>query len=183
MYLLILLASACLVLSAGSPPDTGVFFRFKGHDFSLHAPMQNGGGHYFPRGRLDNAQLDTLSNWFDPQRHYVEIIRQDDSVHPGLGLALGFEFDETNGDYPYTPEQAVLELKDFGWGGVAFSARDTLNYTGVSNAVSNDLTVEIDSFQRDTIYGRFSGLLLSGAGPMASLDNGRFVVRLYRRFK
>ncbi len=183
MYLLILLASAYAAFCTGPPPDMGVFFRFKNHDFSLRAPMQNNGGKFFPRGRLDNARLDTLSNWFDPQRHYVEIIRQDDATNPGIGLALGFEFDETNGDYPYTPEQAVLELKDFGWGGVAFSARDTLNYTGVSNAVSNDLTVEIDSFQRDTIYGRFSGLLLSGAGPMAAIDNGQFKIGLYRRPK
>ena len=181
MFLLILLTRACLLFSAGHPPDAGVFFRFKNHDFSLRAPMQNSGGHYFPRGRLDNARLDTLSNWFDPQRHYVEIIRQDDALHPGVGLALGFEFDETNGEYPYSPEQAVLELKDFGWGGVAFSVHDTLNYTGVSNAVSDDLTVEIDSFRRDTIYGRFSGLLLSGAGPMAAIENGRFKIGLYRK--
>ncbi len=180
MQSLILLTAFYLAFSAPPPPEVGLFFRFKNHDFSLRAPLRNSASRYFPRGRQNNAQLDTASNWFDPHRNYVGIIRQDDPVQPGIGLALSFEFDESNGDYPYTPEHAVVELKDFGWGGVNFGPRDTLNYTGVSNAVSDDLTVEIDSFQRDTIYGRFSGLLLSGAGPMASIENGRFMVRLYR---
>ncbi len=180
MYYLFCLAVLLPDLCAFKPPESGLFFRFKNHDFSLRSPLRSSASRYYPRGRLNDARLDTLSNWFDPRRHYVEIIRQDDPVQPGLGLALGFEFDESNGDYPYTPAHAVLELKDFGWGGVAFGPRDTLNYTGVSNAVSDDLTVEIDSFQRDTIYGRFSGLLLSGGGQMATLENGRFVVRLYR---
>ena len=90
-----------------------------------------------------------------------------------------FEFDEENGDYPYTPAFAVLQLKDFGWGGVEFDTRDTCNYTGVSNAVSDDLLIEIDDYRNDTIFGRFSGLLLSGAGGMAPLDSGHFAVRVY----
>ena len=176
----LILFPAFYLLFFAPPPETGLFFRFKNHDFSLRAPMGKSVSRYFPHGGQTNAQLDTASNWFNPQRHYVEIIRQDNAADPGIGLALGFEFDESNGDYPYTPAHAVVELKDFGWGGVAFGPRDTLNYSGVSNEVSNDLTVEVDSFQRDTIYGRFSGLLLSGAGPMATLENGVFAVRLYR---
>lgn len=62
-----------------------------------------------------------------------------------------------------------------------FSPRDTLNYTGVSNDVSDDLTIEILAFSHDTITGAFSGLLLSGAGPMAPIENGRFKVRVYRK--
>ncbi|MEO6759469.1 MAG: hypothetical protein ABIO24_08435 [Saprospiraceae bacterium] len=180
MHILILLPAFCLHFFYPPPTDAGVFFRFKNHDFSLRSPLGSSSSRYFPRSRQNAAQLDTASNWFNPQQHYVEIIRQDDPLQPGFGLALGFEFDENNGEYPYTPARAVLELKDFGWGGVAFSPRDSLNYSGISNAVSNDLTVEIDSYARDTICGRFSGLLLSGGGPMAMVENGRFKVRLYR---
>ncbi len=180
MRLIFLLPIFYFAFFAPPPSETGIFFRFKNHDFSLRATMGASTSRYFPRGRKTNAELDTASNWFDPRRRYVEIIRQDDARQPGIGIALGFEFDENNGEFPYTPEHAVVEIKDFGWGGVAFSPSDTLNYTGVSNAVSNDLTVEIDSFQRDTIYGRFSGLLLSGGGPMATVENGIFIVKLYR---
>lgn len=142
--------------------------------------MRRGPGNYLPRGSFSNAKLDTLSNWYDPEKKYVEIIRQDNAVNPATGMALGFEFDETNGEFPYTPSYAVLQLKNFGWGGVEFSPRDTLNYTGVSNEVSDDLTIEILDFQNDTITGTFSGLLLSGAGPMVPVEEGRFRVMVYR---
>ncbi|MCC7506943.1 MAG: hypothetical protein IT259_16680 [Saprospiraceae bacterium] len=111
----------------------------------------------------------------------MEIVRQDAPYNPRLGLALGFEFDEKNGEYPDTPAYAVMQLKDLGWGGVEFSTVDTLNYTGVSNNVSDDIFIEVDTFYRDTIVGRFSGLLLSGAGAMMPIDSGHFKVRLYRR--
>jgi hypothetical protein len=124
--------------------------------------------------------LDTLSNWHSPTRRYVEIVRQDDPHRPRIGIALGFEFDENNGEYPYTPAHAVLQVKDFGWGGVEFSRRDTMNYTGVSNAVSDDLHIEVTDFRNDSIFGHFSGLLISGAGPMAPIERGEFAVRLYR---
>jgi hypothetical protein len=133
------------------------------------------------RPQCNNACLDTMSNRYIQRRHYVEIIRQDDPVKPHFGIAMGFEFDETNGEYPYTPSYAVLQLKDFGWGGVEFSRRDTSNYTGVSNNVSDDLTIQVDSFKHNTIYGRFSGLLISGAGPMSPIDSGAFQVLLYRQ--
>ena len=129
---------------------------------------------------MSNASLDTLSNWFSPSRSYVEIIRQDDPLDPRFGIALGFEFDENNGEYPYTPAFAKIQVKDFQWGGVEFSLRDTFNYTGVSNDVSDDLSVEVDGYRNDTIFGRFSGLLLSGAGPMAPIDSGYFRAFVYR---
>lgn len=147
----------------------------------LRHPMRRGKSNFLPRGNFSDKKLDTLSNWFDPDNKYVEIIRQDDPLRPTIGVAFGFEFDEENGEYPYTPEFAVLQLKDFGWGGVEFSPRDTLNYTGVSNAVSDDLTVEVLGFQNDTITGRFFGMLLSGAGTMTAIEQGSFRVRVYRK--
>lgn len=143
--------------------------------------MRQEGGGSVRRDNRTNKKLDTLSNWYDPAKRYVEIVRQDHPARPTLGVALGFEFDEKSGKYPYPSSHAVLQLKNFGWGGVEFSPRDTLNYSGVLNDVSNDLTVEILDFQNDTITGKFSGLLLSGAGPMTPIDSGQFRVRLYRR--
>ncbi len=129
----------------------------------------------------NTSKPDSLANVYYVEKSYVEIIRQDDPVQPHAGLALGFEFDERHADYPYTPSNAVLQFKDFTWGGMEFSETDTLNFTGVSNEVSDDLTVEIDSFRNNIISGKFSGLLLSGAGQMANLDSGYFRVRLYKR--
>ncbi len=144
--------------------------------------MHTGAGtRYLLRGERENRRLDTLSNWFDSEKNYVEVVRQDDPLQPQLGVALGFEFDEENGDYPYTPSQAIMQLKDFGWGGLEFSRSDTMNYTGVSNNISDDLVIEIDGFQNDTIWGRFSGLLLSGAGPMAQIENGTFRIKLFQK--
>jgi len=180
---LILLFIAAFAFQAVAPPAAdlrGVSFRFKNRDFALLHPMRQGKKNFLPRGNFSNKKLDTLSNWFNPETQYVEIIRQDHPVQPSVGLALGFEFDEANADYPYTPAHAVLQLKNFGWGGVEFSPRDTLNYTGVSDAVSDDITIEILDFQNDTITGKFSGLLLSGAGPMATIEEGKFKVKVYR---
>lgn len=179
-HLITALLVLCYVGFQRPDPPAGVYFSFKNRSIALTAGMQAGKGGYFPRGRFDNAKLDTLSNWYDPAAHYVEIIRQDDPLRPTVGLAMGFEFDEANGEYPYSPSRAVVQLKDFGWGGVEFSTRDTMNYTGVSDSVSDDLVLEIDGFENDTIWGRFSGLLVSGAGPMAGIDEGRFRVRVYR---
>lgn len=166
--------------SSGDPPE-GVYLVFKERELLLRHPMRRGSNNFLPRGNYSDRKLDTLSNWFDAEKNYVEIVRQDDPVHPTIGVALAFEFDEENGEYPYTPAFAAFQLKDFGWGGVEFSPRDTLNYTGVSNSVSDDLTIEILGYRNDTITGRFSGLLLSGAGPMAPLEKGTFRVRVYRR--
>lgn len=138
-------------------------------------------GAVFQRGGMSWAALDTASNYYDSRRGYVEIIRQDSPVDPHCGIALGFEFDEANGDYPYTPAFAVVQFKDFTWGSVEFSATDTLNYTGVSDSVSDDVTIEVLSWRQDTITGRFSGLLLNGAGDLAPLDSGYFKVRLRRK--
>jgi hypothetical protein len=123
---------------------------------------------------------DTMSNLFFEDRNYIEIIRQSDSTQPRFGIALGFEFEEENGEYPYTPSRSVVQFKDFAYGGVPFENRDTCNYTGVSNEVSNDITIEIDAFENDTITGRFSGLLINGAGKMAAIEEGKFKIHLIR---
>jgi hypothetical protein len=162
-------------------PDKGIRFVFKGHPYHLNHKIRLGSNVFGNRPDCNNLCQDTLSNRLIQKRHYVEIIRQDDSKEPHVGIALGFEFDESNGEFPYTPSYAVMQLKDFGWGGVEFSRRDTSNYTGVSDNVSNDFTLEVDSFKNNVISGRFSGLLLSGAGPMASVDTGIFRILLYRQ--
>jgi len=161
-----------------SPVQTGVKFQFKNQKFALLHPMRR----TRKRGpvRQTNARLDTLSNWLSMSKKYVEIIRQDHPLQPHFGIALGFEFDPDNTSYPYEPAIAKIQFKDFSWGGVEFSPRDSSNYTGVSNAVSDDLTVEVDGFQNDTIFGRFHGLLLSAAGTMAPVDSGYFRVFVYR---
>ena len=159
----------------------GISCRFKQQTLTLTAGLRKNNPGFGQRRGLTNAELDTLSNWFSPSLNYVEIIRQDDPIHPRIGIALGFEFDEKNGEYPYTPAHAKIQVKDFRWGGVEFSALDTLNFTGVSNEVSDDLSIEVDGYRNDTIYGRFSGLLLSGAGPMAAIDSGYFRVCVYRK--
>ncbi len=174
------LAFVCFLGIYSTDPPAGIQFKFKDRLVSLNYGMQRGKAVYFPHAQADNAQLDTLSNWYKPVRSYVEVIRQDDPIEPTMGLALGFEFDEENEGYPFTPARAVVQLKNFRWGGIEFSARDTMNFTGVNNDVSNDLMIEIDGFQNDTIWGRFSGLLVSGAGPMASIEEGKFRVRVYR---
>lgn len=164
-----------------SLPKNGLVFQFKNKTIPLSKRMGLDPSKLRQRGGLTDAQLDTLSNVLYTGRQYVEIVRQDDSYRPTLGLAIGFEFDETNGEFPYTPAHSVMQLKNFGWGGVEFSTRDTLDYTGISDSVSDDILIEVDTFYNDTIVGRFSGLLLSGAGPMAPVDSGYFCIRLYRK--
>lgn len=181
---LLVIAFFSLIFLAGVPsadPPAGVGFRFKQRDMLLIHPMRKGKAGFLPKGNFSDKKLDTLSNWFDTEKKYVEIIRQDNPAQPTVGVAFGFEFDETNGEYPYTPEFVVFQLKDFGWGGVEFSNRDTMNYTGVSNAVSDDITLEVLGFQNDTITGQFSGVLLSGAGTMTEIEKGTFRVRVYRK--
>lgn len=181
LLVFLLLAILCRAGSPPSDPPAGVYFRFKQRDMLLVHPMRKGKSNYLPRGNFSDKKLDTLSNWYDVQNNYVEIIRQDAPARPSIGVAFGFEFDEENGEYPYTPAFAVFQLKDFGWGGVEFSDRDTLNYTGVSNAVSDDVSIEVLGYQNDTITGRFSGVLLSGAGTMTTIEKGSFRVRLHRK--
>lgn len=181
MFILFILS---LLVLNGFPSDKnfqGISCQFKHQNLELTAPMRLGRIGFIQQGGLTNKELDSLSNWYNPARGYVEIIRQESGPQPRYGIALGFEFDEENGEYPYTPSQAKLQFKDFSWGGVEFSQADTFNYTGVSNDVSEDLLVEVLGFDNDTIYGQFSGLLLSGAGPMTVIDSGYFRVRVYRR--
>ena len=170
----------CLTAAGVIHGESGISCTFKDRELLLSHPMQPSPEVLKQKGRRAAEQLDTLSNWFSPVRKYVEIVRQDHPVRPTLGIAMGFEFDETNGDYPYTPAFAVMQLKDFGWGGVEFSRRDTLNYTGISNTISDDLHIEISDYRNDTIFGHFSGILISGGGSMASLEKGSFAVKVYR---
>lgn len=174
----------CLLIPRWRPipieQQDGIFFEFKGVPYTLPYRVQKGRsmGAY---SSCNNGCLDTLSNQYLVDKNYVEIIRQDDTRDPHLGLAIGFEFDENNGEYPYSPANAVLQLKNFAWGGLEFGQTDTLNFTGVSNAISDDVTLEVDGFVNDTIFGHFSGVLLSGAGTMAVMEQGRFRVFLYRK--
>ncbi|MFN0014311.1 MAG: hypothetical protein ACKVU2_07150 [Saprospiraceae bacterium] len=139
---------------------------------------KNAPGH---RALMTNAQLDTMSNVYTLSRRRVDIVRQDHPVVPHFGVALCFEFDEKNTGYPYFPASATIQFKDFSWGSVEFSSTDSCNFTGVTNEVSDDLSIQVDGYQNDTIFGRFSGVLLSAAGPMAELDNGQFRVLIYRK--
>jgi len=159
----------------------GIGFQFRKANYVLEHPMRLGRNNVFQRGGLTNADLDTASHCFHLRRHYVELVRQDDPARPQMGLALGFEFDETTDEYPYTPARAVLQLKDFRWGGVEFGVSDTLNFTGVSDSVSDDLQISVDWYRHDTIAESFSGLLLSGSGQMVVIDSGWFQVKVYRR--
>ncbi|MCC7245479.1 MAG: hypothetical protein IT269_07365 [Saprospiraceae bacterium] len=161
-------------------PVTGISFQFKNREISLQHPMRSHlASRYLLPQKANDATLDTLCSRFDRSLNYVEIIRQDHARQPSLGIALGFEFDEEAEEYPYTPAKAVLQLKNFAWGGVEFSTQDTFNFTGVSNNVSDDLEIEVEGFRNDTIWGRFSGLLLSGGGTMTTIEKGRFRVRVY----
>jgi len=170
----------CLAATVPNEWDNSISCTFKSRDLILAYPMQPAADVFRLKGQKAVEEMDTLSNWYDPANKYVEIVRQDHPTRPTLGIAMGFEFDEENGEFPYTPARAVLQLKNFGWGGVEFSGRDTLNYTGISNEVSDDIQIEIESYRNDTIFGHFSGLLLSGAGPMGSIENGRFAIKIYR---
>jgi predicted methyltransferase len=174
---LFLLAFSMLFYAFNMETDADVFqFKFKGKRVELQ--------HYasikLDRDNFYAFSKDTISNIYFQGENYIEIIRQDNDENPRLGIALGFEFDENNGEYPYTPARAVAQLKDFAYGGVQFDQRDTCNYTAVSNEVSDDITIEIDDFKNDTIFGRFSGLLLNGAGKMAAIEEGQFKIHLVR---
>jgi len=168
------------VFNGENNSQEGIRLKFKNQSLTFIHPMRTDKRPSAGRSVLTNAQLDTLSNWHSPSRRYVEIIRQDHPVRPHFGIAIGFEFDAEILEFPYRPESARLQFKDFSWGGVEFSPVDSCNFTGMNNDVSDDLTIEVDGFQNDTIFGRFSGLLLSAAGSMAQLDSGYFRVLVYR---
>ncbi|MCS7037117.1 MAG: hypothetical protein RMJ33_09535 [Saprospiraceae bacterium] len=179
----VLLWMAGLPLPAlkGDPsPCSGLYLSVRGQHLSLLYPLRRDPQAPAHAARISRARLDTLSNWYSPSRRYVEIIRQDHPTQPLYGLALGFEFHESADTFPYRPAYARAHFKDFSWGGVEFSQLDSFNYTGVTNEVSHDLSIRILSFQNDTIKGVFSGLLLSGAGPMLLIDSGAFCVHLRR---
>jgi hypothetical protein len=181
VYKIYLLICFALVALAFAPPEQSFSFVFKGRNYILLHPMRMGKTPFARRTGLNNKQLDTLSNQYDQTRHYVEIVRQDDAVSPHFGIAMGFEFNAEKNDYPYYSRYAVMQLKDFGWGGVEFSTTDTFNYTGVSDEVSDDLDVIVDSFSQGVIYAHFSGVLLNGPGDMVEINEGKIAVKLYRK--
>jgi hypothetical protein len=162
-------------------PKTNVSFYFKGKKCEFSATMRKTKNGFTQRGGLSRNYLDTIASCFYVTSGFVEILRQDHPFEPTQGIALGFEFDENTPEYPYFPVKGTIQLRNYTWGGVEFSANDSLNYTGLTNAVSDDVFFEIQSFRNDTIEGRFSGLLLSGSGDMGQLDSGYFKVRLYRK--
>ena len=164
------------------PSPEGIFFRFKGSDFQLQSRTKAPSSRFVARSIEEySSKADTFSNVLFSERQYVEIIRQDAAFEPNFGIALGFEFDERNGEYPYTPSHAVMQLKNFSYGGVEFSRTDTSNYTGVFNDFSADFRMEIDGFAQDTIFGRFQGVLVSGSGEMQLIENGSFKAHLLRK--
>lgn len=184
-YLLIF--AACLLLAPAfsfrEEVPSGEFFnfKFKGKRHELAARSALDTTRFSAKSAMNDGRLDTASNIFYQSKNYIEIIRQDERIRPMVGVALGFEFDESNGEFPYTPARAVIQIKDFRYGGVMFEKRDSLNFTGVSNSVSDDLDIEILGFQEDTIVGQFKGLLLNGAGGMAEVREGKFKIKLFRK--
>ena len=179
---LILLFCCAFIANVQTNTDfNGVLFHFNGDNYALSATMRLSKTDFSQRGGLSRFYMDTVASCFYEQSGYVEILRQDNALRPVHGIALGFELDAAVTEFPYRPAAATIQIRDFTWGGVEFSTSDTLNYTGVTNDVSEDLFVEIRSFRNDTISGVFSGVLLSGAGTMALLDSGYFKVRLYRK--
>jgi len=180
MRLLLLFLMMVALSGAEQDPADGIRFHFRGTDYLLDARIRLAQREFFPRTRPSRARLDTLCNWYSPARKYVEIIRQDNARLPRYGIALGFEFNpEPETEYPYFPEYAVIQFKDFTWGGTEFGITDSLNFTGVYNEVSEDVWIEVDGYVNDTIYGTFSGVLINGAGGMEPLEDGRFRVRVY----
>ncbi len=156
-------------------------YKFKGKNFQLTFSNRFDTTRFSAKSPNFEKRLDSLSNVFYQEKNYIEIIRQDFSMRPTVGVAMGFEFEEANGEYPYSPAHAVLQLKDFRYGGVMFEKRDSMNFTGVSNDVSDDLDIQIEGFENDTIFGTFQGLLINAAGGMAQVSDGKFRVRLVRR--
>jgi hypothetical protein len=180
---LLLLFPVWLFWANGHIPPTrhGISFYFKGQRYDLNAKMRLNNGGFGQRGGLARTYMDTVANCYYTNGNFVEILRQDHPKLPINGIALGFEFEADTDTFPYYPTKATIQFRDFTWGGIEFDAADTLNYTGLTNSVSDDVFFEISSFRNDTIEGRFSGLLLSGKGDMAPIDSGYFRVRLYRR--
>lgn len=163
-----------------NPEPCDVSFVFKKREYAFAYPiLPRHSGPFWPHVSANHSRLDTMSNYYDEDRSYVEIIRQDDAERPRMGLALGFEFEHKYAEYPYEPAHAVIQFKSYQWGGLEFSPADTFNYTGVNNAVSADIKVLVDGFRNDTLWGRFSGALIDGAGHLEELAEGRFCAKVY----
>jgi hypothetical protein len=169
------------VLYTEGEPTEFVRFRLNKQDFDLDHRMT-------PRPLEPSDEPEELaqqaeeeSNLFLRDQHWVQIIRQDDLWLPNKGIGIGFSFDTEVDTFPYRPEKMAIQFKDFAYGGTHFSKRDTANFSGVYNQINGDLKLEILSFQDDTIQGNFSGVLLSGSGRMAHLEEGSFRVKLYRK--
>jgi hypothetical protein len=121
------------------------------------------------------------SGLYYTSQNWVQIIRQDDRWNPHFGVGLGFELPMPLDTLPYRPQKIALQFKDFLFGGQHFSRKDTANFSGVYDDINGDLKLEITAFEGDTITGTFSGVLLSGSGRMAHLEEGSFRIGLHRK--
>lgn len=164
-------------------PSDFVTFRFRQDKKVLIERMYPSFDQWTAKGNRDFAlaKYDTVCNVFYEDQYYVEIIRQDDKVNPEVGLAFGFEYDPEYDSLPYTTTRAVMQYKNFKYGGMQFSEQDTFNHTGVVNEFSEDFILTVTAFYNDTIEGNFKGILLNGAGEMTSIEDGQFRVGLYRK--
>jgi hypothetical protein len=185
-YLLLISLGAMLTSFSGSQtlseltePEGFIQFNFQGKKVDLHErirvlPEDCWGGFC-----QTNEELDTLCNVFLPKQGRVKIIRQDDGYDPMMGLGLLFQFNPAIDSLPFESPSAKLQIVDFHFGGMRSTASDRTNYTGVTNDVSSDLKLIIEHFEDDIITGTFSGVLVNGAGGMASIDGGKFRVRVF----
>ena len=162
---------------------SGISFQFKGKTIQLnersYPDIEKVGVKGIASSSLE--RYDTSCNVFFEAENYVEIIRQDDKTQPSFGIAIGFEFSPGLDTLPYEIDQGVMQLKDFKFGGLQFSAQDSFNHTGVVNEFSQDFILIVTAFEKDTIEGTFKGVLLNGAGGLSHIENGQFRVGLMRK--
>lgn len=127
------------------------------------------------------VEAEEESNLWLEDQDWVQIIRQDHRWNPTVGIGIGFSFSADIDTFPYQPEKVSIQFKDFTFGGTHFSKRDANNFSGVYNNISADIKLEVLSIENDTIEGVFSGVLISGSGKMAHLEEGSFRVGLVRK--
>jgi hypothetical protein len=185
-YLLLIFFAAMLsnfsmppTLVESSEPEGFIQFNFQGKTVDLHERIRVLPEDCWGGWCQTNEELDTLCNVFLPKQGRVKIIRQDDGYDPSMGLGLLFQFNPAIDSLPFESPSAKLQIVDFRFGGQRSSEADRANYTGVTNDVSSDLKLIIERFEDDIISGTFSGVLVNGAGGMASIESGRFNVRVF----
>jgi hypothetical protein len=159
-----------------------VYFRFHKQAFELTnqiTPRPLEPSDLDPESVVLTAEQE--SNMLYQEHHWVQIIRQDDRWNPRFGIGIGFRYDNPVDTFPYRPDKAAIQFKSFEYGGQHFSQKDTANFSGIFNAISADVIIEITGYQADTISGTFKGVLISGSGRMAHLENGTFRIGLEKK--